>query len=150
LKETKFGKLFITKPKENMDVPYWEPTYEPKDILRILTIDKEVMKGDYIVETNWFYPSENLHGAGDGTETGQVKPHAHKHDEVLALFGCDPENPHELHAECEFWIEDEKHIVTKSCLLFIPKGTRHGPIGFTRIDRPVFQFGIRSQKETEE
>lgn len=147
MEKNKYGQYFITKPKEKIVDPYWEPVYEPGDILRILTLDSDVMKGDYIVETNWFFPSDNLRGAGDGSDTGQVKPHAHEFDEVLAIFGSDPENPHDLNGECEFWIEDEKHVITKSCILLIPKGTRHGPIGFTRIDKPVFQFGIRSQKE---
>ena len=142
MKETKYGKYIVERPKANIKDPYWEPTYKPGDILRVLTLDDEVVSGAFNIDTNWFFPSENLRGAGDGTDTGQVKPHRHPYDEVLAMFGTDWENPHELNAELEFWIEDEKHIITKSSIVFLPKGLQHGPVGFTRIDRPVFQFGI--------
>jgi hypothetical protein len=116
------------------------------EVLVCGTID-EVVKdaGTINVATNWFLPSKNLTGAGDGTGIGQVKPHTHDFDEALAVFGSNPEDCRDLCAELEFWLGDEKHVITKSCIIFIPKGLQHGPIGFSRIDRPVFQLGIRIQ-----
>jgi len=45
-----------------------------------------------------------------------------------------------LGGEVEFWMEDEKHIITKTCLVFIPKSVKHCPLIFRRIDTPIFMF----------
>jgi hypothetical protein len=130
-----------------MVFPSYEAKYRPGDFMNILALDDDVIKGAFTVHANWFFPGKGLTGAGDGTGTGQVKPHVHDFDEVLAIFGSNPEESHDLGAELEFWLGDEKHVITKSCIIFIPKGLQHGPIGFTRIDRPVFQFGIMKRNE---
>jgi hypothetical protein len=144
---TKYGKYIITEPKPNMVFPSYEAKYRPGDFMNILALDDDVIKGAFTVHANWFFPGKGLTGAGDGTGTGQVKPHVHDFDEVLAVFGSSPKEPHDLGAELEFWLGNEKHVITKSCIIFIPKGLQHGPIGFTRIDRPVFQFGIMKRNE---
>ena len=77
-------------------------------------------------------------------------PHTHDFDELLGFIGSDWDNPAELNAEVEFWLEDEKYILTKSCVIFIPKGLTHCPLKLLRCDRPVFHFGIvPEQKVTE-
>lgn len=43
-------------------------------------------------------------------------------------------------AEIEIWLEDERHILTKSCLIFAPRNLSHCPLVFHRIDNPVFFF----------
>jgi hypothetical protein len=147
LSETKYEKYFITDKKESIVYPDYEPIYKPGDFLNVLTLDDDVVKETSLfLDTNWFFPNDHLTGAGDGKGTGQVKPHVHTYDEVLCIFGSNPDDPLNLNGECEFWIGDEKHVITKSCILFIPKGTKHGPIGFSKIDRPVFQFGFRAEK----
>ena len=40
----------------------------------------------------------------------------------------------------EFWFEDEKHLITNSCAIYIPKGIWHAPLIYRRIDRPIFVF----------
>jgi hypothetical protein len=144
--ETKYGKYIVTEPKPQVLLPDYESKNKPGQVSNILTLDDEVVKGAVAMDTNWFLPIKDLSGAGDGTDKGQVKPHEHDYDEILAMFGSDTENSHDLNAECEFWLGGEKHMLTKSCIIFIPKGLQHGPIGWTRIDRPVFQMSIKIQK----
>ena len=57
-------------------------------------------------------------------------------------FGNHPEskNVFDLGGEIEFWLEDEKYLLTRSCLIFVPAGMKHCPIKFIRIDRPIFHF----------
>jgi hypothetical protein len=31
-------------------------------------------------------------------------------------------------------------VITKSCVLFVPKGVAHGPLRIRRVDRPFFHF----------
>jgi len=133
--ETKYGKYLITELKQKEGGP-WEPAYRGDELQEVLYLDDNVLKGAFYVDTAWFFPAMVIQD--DATDT--IKPHAHDYDEVQAVFGTDPENPHDLGGELEFWIDGEKHIITKSCLIFLPKGLRHGPIYWRRMDRPVFHF----------
>jgi hypothetical protein len=73
-------------------------------------------------------------------ETAERASHAHDHDETLGFFGTDFDDPYDLGGEIELWIEDEKFLLTRSCLIFIPKGTYHCPLVIHRVDRPIFHF----------
>jgi mannose-6-phosphate isomerase-like protein (cupin superfamily) len=44
--------------------------------------------------------------------------------------------------EVEFWMEDEKFIINKSCMIFVPAGVKHCPLYLKRVDRPIFHFTV--------
>jgi hypothetical protein len=71
--------------------------------------------------------------------------HIHDFDEILGFVGSDWEKPGDLCAELEFWMDDEKYIITKSCLVFVPKGLRHCPLKILKCDRPFFHFDLVSE-----
>jgi len=78
-----------------------------------------------------------------GHRTGRrvgTEPHTHDYDEVIAFIGTDLNDPYDLGAEVELWLDDEKHIINKSCLVYIPAGLKHCPLTFLRVDRPVFHY----------
>lgn len=62
--------------------------------------------------------------------------HTHDFDEVLNFIGSDPSNPHELGAEVEMQVGDEKFTLTKTTSIFIPRGVPHCPMIHKRVDRP--------------
>ena len=74
--------------------------------------------------------------------TTESEAHTHDSDEIIGFFGNNPEDPYDLGGEIEFWLEDEKHIITRSCLLFVPAGMKHCPLILRRVDRPIFHFTI--------
>ncbi len=129
--ESKYGKNIITelKPKKRAG---WEPKISKEESVPILYLDSSVIKEAFYVETSWTLPPF----------ANEVRGEAHKHDydEVLAFFGGDPGNPHDLGAEADVHIGGEVHTINKSCLIFVPKGVSHGPIVFKKIDRPMFHF----------
>lgn len=133
--ETKYGKYIITDLKKSFTSPY-EPSTRPEDQTEILLLDDDVVKGAFSINACWFWP-ERMNNPED-----DIVPHTHDCDEVLAMFGTNMEDPHDLCGECEAWIGDEKHIINKSCIIFLPKGLQHGPFKFTRLDKPVFHFGV--------
>lgn len=47
--------------------------------------------------------------------------------------------------DLEIWLEDEKHVVNKSCLIFIPAGMKHCPLRSTRVDRPYIHFALGTE-----
>ena len=77
--------------------------------------------------------------------TQMTTGHTHESDEIIGFFGSDPENPHDLGGEVEIWLEDEKHIITKSCLIFVPRGMKHCPLEIKRVDRPIFHFSTLNE-----
>jgi hypothetical protein len=129
--ETKYGKYIITELKPKVAAP-WEPRLTLEESIPLLYLDSDVLKGAFYVESNWTLPAFAKKSHGD--------THKHDYDEVLAFFGSNPDNPHDLYAEAEVHLGDEVHTVTKSCLIFIPKGVPHGPIDFKRLERPIFHF----------
>jgi hypothetical protein len=133
--KTKYGKYILTELKKKFSSPY-EPTINPEDQTEVLLLDDDVIKGAFVVDTVWFWPERMKRKEPD------VQPHKHDYDEVLAMFGTNLEDPHDLGGEVEAWLGDEKHIINKSCLIYLPRGLQHGPFKFTRLDRPVFHFSI--------
>ncbi|MDY0058004.1 MAG: hypothetical protein RBS46_17055 [Methyloversatilis sp.] len=138
MSESKYGKYILTELKTKVEAP-WAPVFNPEEIKRVLFLDSDVVDGAFYVECAYFLPGMVI---GDKYQENAVRPHKHVYDEVLAVFGTDIENPQDLGGELEFWLDDEKHIISKSCIVFIPKGLTHGPIKWNRIDRPVFHFAV--------
>ena len=66
--------------------------------------------------------------------------HYHEEDEYIGMVGGNPQNPFELGAEIDFWFEDVKYTITRSCVLFIPKKMVHAPIVYRKVSAPFFIF----------
>ena len=67
-------------------------------------------------------------------------PHTHKYDEFLIFLGADlPDLCSSFDAEIDLWMgaEMEKHTITKTTIVFIPKGMQHAPLNFRKINKPV-------------
>jgi hypothetical protein len=98
---------------------------------RILWMDDQVVEGAFHMNTAWYLK------AGPTLED---RPHVHDTDEIIGFFGSDPADPHDLKGEIEIWLEDEKHVIDKSAMIFIPAGMVHCPLVINRVDRPIFHF----------
>ena len=126
----KTDKYIVTRPKQN-EIAEFVPNMPPPDVRkRVLYLDSEVVEGAFYCATTWFFK-----------ETGPG-PQAHRHEfpEVLAFFGTNPDDVYDLGGEVEFWLEDEKHILTNSFIAYIPAGMKHCPLEVLRADRPIFHF----------
>lgn len=66
--------------------------------------------------------------------------HSHDFDTVCCLVGSNPKNPSHLGAVLEMQLGDEKHMLTKTCVIFIPKGLAHCPLIHRSLDRPYLQI----------
>jgi hypothetical protein len=61
-------------------------------------------------------------------------------DEYLIFLGGQlPDLFSSFEAEIDFWIgeEQEKYVITKPTIIFIPKGMPHTPLDFRKIVKPV-------------
>ncbi|GEM_PF-441575 len=104
----------------------------PEGFIKFLVyMDGKRLKGAPYAEIIWFCTTN---------DTGPA-PHSHDDfDEFIGFMGTDPAHPEELNAEVSFYIEDEKISVTKSCLIYIPRGLTHSPIFVPRLDKPILHF----------
>lgn len=98
---------------------------------RILWLDDKVVEGAFHMNTAWYLKA---------AETLENVPHVHDSDEIIGFFGNNPEDPYDLGGEIEIWLEDEKHILTRTSLVFVPAGMKHCPLILRRVDRPIFHF----------
>jgi len=140
--ESKYGKYIVSTLKPPATEAPWSPPLSEAGKGRggrVLYLDNDVVPGAIYTECVWIMPRPAGTGPAEGRRVG-TESHAHDYDEVIAFFGTDLDDPYDLGAEVELWLEDEKHIITKSSLVFIPAGLKHCPLTFLRVDRPVFHF----------
>ena len=106
------------------------------------TIDRSLLLGiqDSIVKGSFFTGCEWLWGLTGSGPVNIELAHNHDFDEIIGLIGSIKNQPRDLGGEVEFWMGGEKHIITNTCLIFIPQGVEHCPLIFRRIDSPIFMF----------
>lgn len=95
--------------------------------------DKKMSGIPFFTDCAWVWPKpEEIVMEG--------KAHSHDFDEIITLFGSNPDDPRDLCAEVEFWLEDEKYTLTRSSIMYVPKGLTHCPMIFRNVTRPIFHF----------
>jgi hypothetical protein len=135
----KYQKYIITEAKAPESIPSYR--HESAEVTspgmtRLASLGGEALPQAPHLGAMWFLPRPPNNGQKPGVEA-----HTHEFDEVLGFYGGDPQNPNDLYGEVEFWIEDEKYLLTKSCIIFIPKGVRHCPLFIRRLEKPMFHLG---------
>ena len=115
---------------------------------RVLWIDDSVVPGSFQMNASW-YKHSNMYVITESYQKGTdfLKPHKHETDEIVAFFGGNPEDPENLHGEIIFYINGEKHIITKSSFIFLPAGIEHGPLLIQKVNPPIFHFSCVLQKQ---
>ncbi len=79
----------------------------------------------------------------------EKNPMKHEFDQVLSFMGGDMKNIFDFNAEVEIYLgeEQEKHIINRTCTIYVPKGLVHGPLNFKRIDKPILFMDMPLSKE---
>jgi hypothetical protein len=130
MEDTKYGKYIVTELKAPRLPPGMADDYA-KWAKRVLWMDNNVVEGAFNSICSWYLrPPEK-----------QLGQHSHDYGEMIGFFGSDPQDPYVLGGEIEFWLEDEKHILTRSCLIYVPAGLKHCPMIIRRVDRPILHIG---------
>ena len=133
---TKYGRYIITgvKPK-NFPPRKGPPTAETT---RVVSLDDDMSKGAFYVEFVWIW---------SGTTTMAPDGHAHDWDEMIGIIGSDRQHPRQLGGEVSIILGDEKHNLTRSSLVYIPRGLFHCPLEFKDIKTPVLCFTVGNTVE---
>jgi hypothetical protein len=130
----KHENLFVYDSPPN---PFHPPGSSPSTELFVMT--KDNVPGACRTMCAWFY--------GDWPIDEIYKPHAHSSGETLIFIGSDTKNPRDLGGVIEFWIEDEKYLITKSCSIFIPPMLKHAPMWPKKVNRPILFVGVLASSE---
>jgi len=122
--EFKYTKYIITNA---------EPNDQHLDFMRtrLLFLDDNIIRGALAVNCVWYWK---------GSEIVTTEAHTHDCDEIIAFIGTNPQDPHDLAGEVEIWLDGEKHILRKSCMVFAPKGFAHCPLIIRKANNPIFHF----------
>ncbi|MBN1367176.1 MAG: hypothetical protein JW967_04555 [Dehalococcoidales bacterium] len=120
----KYDEYFLTEPK----MPIFLPEHQAKP--NIVFQGAKIWKGlpfftDWeTIREPWFM---------------DPKPMKHDFDQIVAFIGGNFDDPWDFGAEIEFCMgeEEEKHIITKTTIVYIPKGMVHAPLNFKRVDKPI-------------
>lgn len=129
MSERKYEKYILTELKTPEHTTQGDKEHGYADrATRILWLEDEIMKGASSVILSWYWKATEKEGSPS---------HVHDFDEIIGFIGSDPQNPSDLGGEVELWLEDEQYFLTKSCLVFAPKGLRHCPLRVTRVERPI-------------
>jgi len=128
--ELKYSKYIVSELKMPEEKQKIAAEYN-KFATRILWLDDKVVEGAFHMNTAWYLKA---------ADTLEKVPHAHSTDEIIGFFGNNPEDPYDLGGEIEIWLEDEKYILTRTSLIFVPAGMKHCPLILRRVDRPIFHF----------
>lgn len=143
-----YGKYFM----QELKLP---PLYSDPEVMkryarfgrRIHWLDSNNMPGSFQMNTSWYF-APTVNNSPDAPKTPfAMKPHVHDCDEVLGFYGSDPQDPYDLGGEVEIHINGEKHILTKSTLVYLPAGLVHLPLYVNKVDRPIFHFSIMMNSE---
>jgi hypothetical protein len=100
----------------------------------VLSLNDMVARGALYFDAVWMV---DKHGK---PPTNIEIAHNHDFDEIIGFFGSYNGDAHDLGGEVEIWLEDEQYILTKSAVIFCPKGLSHGPISFRKIKTPILFF----------
>ena len=100
---------------------------------RLVNLDTTRVEGAPYLDFVWLWK-------GSAKGYSEVE-HTHDFDEFIGFIGSKGQkDPQDLGGEMEVWLGGEKYMITKSCLIYVPKGLKHCPIRFTRIDTPILFF----------
>jgi hypothetical protein len=131
---SRYARYILTKPKPHVPQdPSEKPAGPPKaKAKQIVSMDSEVSPGAFYADFMWMY---------SGDMTMSPKPHSHDFDEMIGIIGSDREHPRSVEG-VSIALGEEKHNITKSSLIFVPKGLQHCPLEFSNITKPVLCFTI--------
>jgi hypothetical protein len=129
--ESKYGKYILKEPRGTFTPP---PKKETQ--VRGVSITEDLLSAIGGINCNF-----NFMGV-IAPHLMVDPPHKHEYDEFLFFIASDPMNAPDLGGEVEIALgeEWEKHTITTSSFVCLPRGVQHCPIYVKKVNRP-FYFG---------
>ncbi len=165
---SKYNKYITTELKRGIVMPGYKGPQQIRQgyvngyrlgLEHVIWMDNEVLPGAWYGEYTWQWPgfmkdqmqmppmpkaqlvTPELVKSG---KVGGIMPHAHPFIEIFSYMGTNVDDPSDLGAEIEFWLEDEKFILTKSFMIYIPANMEHCPLVIRDWKAPFFHLTLGS------
>ncbi len=135
--DRKYAKYIVTKPpsrSEASKTPSDLDKLETPKLHPILGLNNSVVEGAIMVNCSWIWAGE---------DPGRMEAHVHPYAEVIGFAGTNPQDPNDLGAEAELWMDDEQYIIKNSFLVYVPSGLKHCPLVVRDIKYNIFHFDIQ-------
>ena len=128
--KSSYSKYLVTKPIYEAGPPV-KGRQSPSMTLMSNTL---VPGCNMYIELGWIWemPVPNPH----------VHEHSHGFNEIVLHIGGEPNNPEDLGGEIEFVVEGEPLVFDKTSALYVPAGTKHGPLTWRKFSRPHVEMAI--------
>jgi len=128
--ESKYSRLLVTKPIYEAGVPV---TGRQSPSMTLMS-NRQVPGCNMYLEVGWIWdmPTPNPH----------IHEHEHSFDEIVLHIGGDPDNPEDLGGEIEYCVEGQPLVFNRSSALFVPAGTKHGPLTWKKFTKPHLEMAI--------
>jgi len=125
---SKYDKFIVYVPKKSAaDAPFPSLTLMSNELVPGSSID---------VMLSWILTKLEM-------DPGKPFAHAHDYDEIILNIGTDPQNPEDLGGEVVGFLGEERHTLSKTSAIFVPRNVQHGVAGFNRFDRPYIQMALK-------
>ena len=169
--KSKYSKYITTELKRGIVMPGYKGDQHIEQGYRdgyrlglehVIWMDNEVIPGAFYGEYTWQWPNTMKDQrqaprwkvpelvTPELVKSGKVPgimPHSHPFIEIFSCFGTNMDDPSELGAEIEFWLENEKFTLTKSFMIYIPANVQHCPLVFRRMDAPMFHMTLGTNEK---
>jgi hypothetical protein len=160
--KSRYGKYICTDLKQGVVMPGFKGPQTigqgyidgyRRHLEHVIWMDSEVIPGAFYAECTWIWPPSmkdqrpRVISPEEAKKSPGIQPHTHDFHEVLTYFGTNFDDPSDLCGEVEFWLEDEKFILNKSFMAYIPAGMKHCPLKTLRMDAPMFHYTIGPGKK---
>jgi hypothetical protein len=136
--ESKYGKYIVSKPRDE-DIAEWKEVGDTRKTN--VYVDSKIVEGGFFAQGTMLYKASD--------EPYPDKPHKHDWDEYLGFIGTNPDDPLDLGGEVELYLGGEKHVITKTSMVFCPAGLEHCPVYFRRVDSPIWFLATGPEKQYE-
>jgi hypothetical protein len=112
---------------------------------QVTTLDGEHLGLEAHIEYGAYWAAGNM-------GNGPYSPHVHDFDQVMLWLGGDTNDMGELGAEVELSLgeEGEKHMITTSTAVAVPRGLPHFPATITRMDKRFIFLTVSCAPEYKE
>ncbi|MBN2076427.1 MAG: hypothetical protein JW762_12830 [Dehalococcoidales bacterium] len=126
-----------------------QPGDPPSSGMKVAWVNDAKFKGAHQYHVHWVFETpRNLKGMASWEKMGHG-PHEHKQPEAVIHIGTNPDDPMDLGAEIWFYLgpELEKHVITKSCMVYLPAGFIHSPWVIKKVTRPFVIVTVMQETE---
>jgi len=139
--ERKYNKYFIEYERSQREM---ESGRKPS---MISFLDDNVVKGSCVYSIFWVFPDsfgQSPDEPGKYVWWSGHPPHIHKEAELLIHIGTNPDDPTDLGGEVEIYMgpELERHVFTKSTVVYLPPNFIHCPWKPVRTWRPWINIEV--------